>query len=347
MFFWILVILVLSLLGAKTCKDSYFPDYISLKRIQPIKGIFILLVFLSHFAAYITLNGVWTAPYVEVRRYLGQMVVVPFLFYSGYGIAESIGKKGIAYVRKMPVQRILKVVFQFNLAVLLFLALRYAMGTTYNLKHILLTMVAWKSIGNSNWYIFAIVCLYAITCVAHLLFPKGRILPQITITILTVALALILKPYRDNYCYNTMMAYVAGIWFSKYQDVFEREILAKKQNYWLCLAVVGILFLFGHKYWRSHVVHQTVSVLFAFLMVLVTAKFQIVNGFLGYCGEHLFSLFMLQRLPMLALQNTPVAKNIPVYLLVCLGITLILSVAFDKVAAQLWQVLTVRKKSSQ
>ena len=38
---------------------------------------------------------------------MGQLVVVMFLFYSGYGIGESYKKKGVNYVQQMPVHRIL------------------------------------------------------------------------------------------------------------------------------------------------------------------------------------------------------------------------------------------------
>lgn len=106
-FFWI--ILLLAAYGAKIKKEDYYRDYIDYDGIQPIKGIFILLVFMSHFVQYVELDGIWDLPYFQIRRYLGQLIVVPFLFYSGYGIAESIRKKGSGYINRMPVSRILKV----------------------------------------------------------------------------------------------------------------------------------------------------------------------------------------------------------------------------------------------
>ena len=49
-----------------------------------INGIFVLFVFLSHFGQYETMpwNGVLLA--------IGQLMVAPFLFYSGYGMADII-----------------------------------------------------------------------------------------------------------------------------------------------------------------------------------------------------------------------------------------------------------------
>ncbi len=67
-----------------------------------INGIFVLFVFLSHFGQYETMpwNGVLLA--------IGQLMVAPFLFYSGYGIMEQIKRRGIVYIDSMPRKRTLK-----------------------------------------------------------------------------------------------------------------------------------------------------------------------------------------------------------------------------------------------
>lgn len=49
------------------------------------------------------------------------------------------------------------------MALALYLGLHLCFGAQPSLKTILLSMVCWESIGNSNWYIFAILCLYLLT----------------------------------------------------------------------------------------------------------------------------------------------------------------------------------------
>ena len=44
-----------------------------------------------------------------------------FLFYSGYGVMESIRKKGEAYVVAMPRHRVAGTLINFDVAVLIFL----------------------------------------------------------------------------------------------------------------------------------------------------------------------------------------------------------------------------------
>lgn len=59
-----------------------------------INGIFVLFVFLSHFGQYETM------PWNNLLLAIGQLMVAPFLFYSGYGIMYLLGfviliKKGL------------------------------------------------------------------------------------------------------------------------------------------------------------------------------------------------------------------------------------------------------------
>lgn len=342
--FWIIVIL--AVYGMKIRKDGFFEDYISYRNIQPMKGIFILLVFISHFVQYMTLKGPWDVSYFEVRRFLGQLVVVPFLFYSGYGVAESVGKKGRQYVTAMPKNRILKVLFQFDLVVIVYAIQRRVLVNDVGMKRFLLALIGWESVGNSNWYIFAVVCLYLITWLAYLLFSRNKYAAAAAVTVLSVAYMVILKPVRDPHWYNTILAYSAGIWYSSYREKLEKILFSSEWIYGLCLAgvIAGIHYLRPH--WSSLIIYETVSVLFALACVLISMKVQITNRFLHYCGEHLFSLFILQRLPMIALNNSPVEKEPMVYFALCFVLTLLMSAAFDKFTPWLWNTLFGKKKAA-
>ena len=52
-------------------------------------------------------------------------MVAPFLFWSGFGVMESIRRKGEAYVRALPVNRGLRTLIHFDCALLLFLLVRF------------------------------------------------------------------------------------------------------------------------------------------------------------------------------------------------------------------------------
>ena len=60
-----------------------------------INGMFVVLVFLSHFGQYEMMP--WNKPILAI----GQLMVAPFLFFSGYGIMEQIKKKGDEYTMSL------------------------------------------------------------------------------------------------------------------------------------------------------------------------------------------------------------------------------------------------------
>ena len=113
--------------------NNYFEDYLSLEKTTSIKGIFILLVFFSHFGSYVEFNSIFDLHYVKLRSLWGQTIVTMFLFYSGYGILESINKKS-NYIDNMPVKRILKTLLDFDIAVIIFLIVQILLGKEYGIK---------------------------------------------------------------------------------------------------------------------------------------------------------------------------------------------------------------------
>lgn len=52
MILFVLLILLLCCVRMKFAGKGFFDDYIAPNEIQPIKGVFILLIFISHFVTY-------------------------------------------------------------------------------------------------------------------------------------------------------------------------------------------------------------------------------------------------------------------------------------------------------
>lgn len=121
-----------------------------------VKGVFILLVFLSHIQPYIIESGYkFNGIDEKILSWLnwGQSIVIMFLFYSGYGIHQQIQKHGEEYVRRIPLHRILNTLPNFDIAVMAFLVLALIMRTPLTVGKTLLAFTGWESLGNSNWYI--------------------------------------------------------------------------------------------------------------------------------------------------------------------------------------------------
>jgi len=60
-----------------------------------------MLIFLSHAEQYFKLDSAYDTAYAAVSEHMGQLVVVMFFFYSGYGMMESVKKKGSSYVSRI------------------------------------------------------------------------------------------------------------------------------------------------------------------------------------------------------------------------------------------------------
>ena len=165
-----LIIGLLCLWGIGLRKESD-GDYLSREQGNAVKGIFILMVLVSHSNQYVADAGYaysrWSdALFLQTGWLFGQLVVVMFLFFSGYGVMTAVRDKGEAYVRVMPRHRILSVLLSFDIAVVCFALVGLLLGKTYPAGTYLLALTGWESVGNSNWYIFVILLCYLATWMA-------------------------------------------------------------------------------------------------------------------------------------------------------------------------------------
>ena len=119
-----IILLIFILFVLLTCRyANYNEKYLSKDQTDAVKGIFIFIVFLSHFLSYqpILSNGIIDKYGVLFPKKLGQLMVTLFLFYSGYGLMESAIKKGKNYINKLPTKRILKTLINFDIVVIIYM----------------------------------------------------------------------------------------------------------------------------------------------------------------------------------------------------------------------------------
>ena len=113
-------------------EGKYYNEYISIDNTRRIKGVFVALVLLSHYIGYIQIDQAFDGGYAAFRSHVDQAVVCMFLFYSGFGIMDSIKLRGKYYIYSMPRRRILPVLINMILAVLLFVGLQAYYGNHYD-----------------------------------------------------------------------------------------------------------------------------------------------------------------------------------------------------------------------
>lgn len=137
MLIYLIILLMFICNGMKIAESNSFNrDYMKHESTLAINGIFVILVFFSHCTESLDLSGVYDGVYVALKESLLQMVVVPFLFYSGFGIMESIKTKE-GYVKSIPGKRFLKVLVHFDIAVIIYLVVQSVLGKSFEFKQII------------------------------------------------------------------------------------------------------------------------------------------------------------------------------------------------------------------
>lgn len=334
----IIFFLVLYGIMARTLKIRYEgvnEDYLSKENTQIIKGVFIIIVFMSHIRGYIDCSTVADQFVVNFLKYLGQLMVAMFLFCSGYGIYESIKRKGKTYIDQFPKNRIWKTWIDFAMAILLFLVLNLLIQQKYSFVTILLSFVGWESVGNSAWYMFAIFTLYIITYISFKLFGNKNVLAIMSISFCSLIYIYALSRIKESWWCDTYLCFVFGMWYSYFLNNFNAILKKiKEQHYYVLLIIVLLVYLFLAQYrYKRIMAFNITAIAFCLLLVVLMMKVSFDSKILSWFGENLFWVYILQRIPMIFFQwigLSNVYKDI--YIVVCLGFTIVLTIVMNRVS---------------
>ena len=317
-------------------EGGYLNTCLKREQAMAVNGVFVMLVFLRHFKEYIVC-GYYDRIFWVVDGLLEQLIVTTFLFYSGYGILVSLKTKK-DYLQKFP-KRIFKVWLQFAVAVCLFLFLNLFMGKVYSIPTILLSFTAWQSVGNSNWYILAILVLYALSYISGLMTSQDSLKTIIFVSVgCYVYVVVLILCGKGSWYYNTIFCYPLGMLFGEYEQKV-RMLLEKTDTY--LMIVVGCATAFAVSYLYTLKCHGVIwlvmvelrGIFFVLFVVLATSRIKIGNPVLHWLGKHTFEIYILQRLPMIALSG--IGMNQYVYFLICAVVTGLAAFLYQKVMGAL------------
>ena len=352
MIIFILILVAIMCSGLTVAKkNEFFEDYMSPKNTTTINAIFSVLIFLSHSVSYVSLpDDALNTPYLSLRTFLGQLVVVTYLFFSGFGIMESIKKKGTAYVKAMPVNRLFKLWYHFAIVMVLYTIVRIGIiGVKYSLKDYLLAYTGYTSLGNSNWYMFVVFATYIIVIASFLIFKKSKVAAIGLVCVLAFLFGLFeYKMNLDAWWYNTIICFVLGMVYSMVKP-YTDKLLMKNDIVWFTAMTASVAaFAYFSRNRVDSFIHYELFVSFAVIMLVIfMMKVNIKNSVLDWFGEHIFSFFILQRIPMLLLRHWGYNKNPYVFVILCFIATVFLSVVFDEAMARLDKIIFKKREKKQ
>ncbi len=330
-------IAVLAMIGIGKRSPDHMEEALSVKQTTMIKGIFVLLVFVSHLYLHMQLPSDWMARgYYWIRSKHGQMVVVPFLFYSGYGIRCAIVRKGEAYLRAMPKRRILRTYLHFLLILPLYFAVKLLLGQRYSPGHILLSLIFLKSFGNETWYLFAILYLYIATYFSfrYLRSQKAACLVCFLLSAVYWVIFFLLK---EKYWYNTIFVYWFGLIYPDIRQGIEKRTSCLRG--WIAaLAVLGIavvmLTLFRSYQHKDGLLENLRGILLILLINIFLMRIRVGNAVLAWLGKHVFLCYFLHSLPMIVFESIGLPQySIGLFVFASAAVTLLLVLIYDRLFA--------------
>lgn len=342
----VLLLIALCLYRVKVNFRGFHDDYLSKPKTDAVKGIFIMLVVFTHAMGYFNDLGYefegwgdnWFAALCDI---LGQLVVVMFLFYLGYGVGESYRAKGDSYLKSYPRRRILTTLLNFDVAVMAYVILALVLGKEVTVSQSLLSLTGWESMGNSNWYIFVIVCCYALAWMVLRLRLASRFYRVALLFALCAVLLAVLSRFKDSYWYDTVLSFPVGFMFSAYKVELERQL---KRWYWKVLGLLVLLLVLqfygrisGWYVDRLSLTYNALSITFALLIVVLTMKVGVGNRPLEWLGRNLFPIYIYMRLPMIVM-----VERHPDFVLAQPGLFIVISLAVTLLIAWLYRYWQIR-----
>lgn len=275
--------------------DNFFNDYIEINTSNSIKGVFVWLIIFHHKSDYgIRKNYLFK----KITTNLGQKIVSMFLFYSGFGICESIKKKGIYYTKTLPIKALI-IFLKSQIILLLFLfANIFIFKYKISWKQYFLSIIFKSSLGNSNWFAFTIIILYLYSYLSFR-FMKNHILIGIIIIsfISFFHIILVYKYYYPLkiYSVDTIFCFVCGYYYSYLKIYIDLMMMKNDINYFLIISIVVFIFYKVLSINNLFTISIT-NTLFAILIVFISMKVKLCNEFLESLNSHSYSIYLLQRL---------------------------------------------------
>ena len=347
---YVAMLAILCLFGIQISGKNGFEDYMSPQKTGSIKGVFVIIVLLSHIRQYVSLDSsAMNAPFKEFMSFFGQLMVVMFLFYSGYGVALGIKNKN-GYVKTLPTKRALKVLLHFDVAVLIFYIVGTLLGKDYSIKRLLLSLVGLDGVGNSVWFIFDIVILYLLTFAVFIFTKKRMLLGTAIMTVVSFAAVIVIREFKgaEYWWYDTIMCYHLGMWYALAKPYIDEKLLPDFNKWFSCTAITTAVFFTMHYVYeasgKSRKIFIPAALVFALMISLISMRIGINNSILQWFGKRVFGIYILQRIPMIILSHFGANENPFLFTAAVFALTIVLAEIFERSMDKLDIALRLSKK---
>ena len=151
------------------------------------------------------------------------------------------------------------------------------------------------------------------------------------------------KAGKEGFWYNTIILFPLGFWYSYFKNTIEKILMKNDIIYSSILAVVVIAYIFAYLHrFDKLLIYEIWAMLFCALTVMLTMKISLQNEILKFLGKHIFSIYIIQRIPMILLDHYGLSgRHKYVFLIVSFAITIAMALIFDfitgKISSAIWK----------
>jgi hypothetical protein len=235
-------------------------------------------------------------------------------------------------------RRIFFVWAKFVAAVSIFLLIALGTHRTITAAQVVLSYLGLASLGNSSWYIFAILLMYIVTYFAFKICGRQTGMALTFVLVVSLLYMLVADKMLPDYYFDTILCYFAGMVLSNFKATFDGFVGRNWTVYLttsLGMAVVFVATYLVCAYTTGivhYVMYEVAAIAFAMLFVLLAIKFRLNNPVLRYMGGGaMFSIYVLQRIPMIFGAKTALLGRPVLFFIVVLLATVVIGWLFDQV----------------
>ena len=278
--------------------NDFFTDYIDLKNTFSVKGIFVWLIIFKHYSGYFKRKNMYI--YEIIVRHIDQRVVSMFLFYSGYGIYESIKKKGNKYSKTLLTKSLI-IFIKSELMILIYVLRSMIYRKEITIKDYILSAIFFSKIDNDIWFTYTIILFY-IYAFFSFVFINNRKYNFLGIIIITIICYL--HGYFTYFFYlkgkicgvDNTLSFILGFCYSGIRKFTDKYIMKYDSSYFLILSSFSLIF--SYFYINKDIsisMHIFMNSTFCIIVILLNMKVKFDNQFLKFLNIHSYSIYLLQR----------------------------------------------------
>lgn len=325
LYFQILVFLIILLKNSNFFNiKQYNEDFLSKENSNIIKGIAVIMIFLSHTAQRVCFNDKATMFFYYIFLHAGLLGVVIFLFISGYGLVIQYQKNN-SYLNKFFIKKHLRIYIIFLLANIITTILSNTfLESSYEIKDIFISSLFLRfSTGRELWFIVIIFYYYFVFYFSFKFLNLKYAAVVTSFSVIPYILACIVLK-KGTWWYNTAICFPIGIVFS----LNRQFIYCFFKKYYLSILIfISTLFLvcmtlFEIVYIQS--LQFIIPIIFIILVVLLLIKINLNAKTINFMNNISLEFYLLHGIILDIIFKVKEVRS-SIYVIITFIISIILS----------------------